>query len=541
MYLYFDSGGILKEIINDKPLRQNSSGWNTIFCYFEDNTIGLTKDNGTIRYVLSDGNDYIVNGTNWLTADAYALTQIPIDQYRDLTHFEYNKNYWMFKFVVPDNVLAISGVLGICIRILDADNHIISMQRVACMVEPTTNAGSVYSGADCIGIDTTISVAEYNDLYRQIENVTTDTSIYFATYNSTTLAQIGNAISSGKVPVCYYNSEFYVYSVTNVVVSPPSTEIVFTRVEGDTIYELKVDDSNAWTSSSKTLLESLTFDNTPTDGSDNPVTSDGIYEALALKQDTLSDGVNIKTINGNSVVGSGNIASKNLLPSIVGHAGKVLKVNADGDNVVWANESGGMNNPMNNQGDIIYGEAIGTPTRLAKGSAGQVLTMNSLGTIPEWKTPTTGMSNPMNNVGDIIIGGTDGTPTKLAIGSSGQVLTSNGTTLTWQNPSGGGGGGGGSGTQLYQHDFTITDVAMGSTTTETYRAITTSSTAFTISTILTDLINTLMFLHNKSTWGWTTCIYNYGLYAIYEFTSTSASNCQSLLSISNVTDVVTAL
>ena len=34
--------------------------------------------------------------------------------------------------------------------------------------------------------------------------------------------------------------------------------------------------------------DELTFDNTPTDGSTNPVTSDGIYEALQLKQDELT-------------------------------------------------------------------------------------------------------------------------------------------------------------------------------------------------------------------------------------------------------------
>ena len=45
---------------------------------------------------------------------------------------------------------------------------------------------------------------------------------------------------------------------------------------------------------------SLTFDNTPTDGSNNPVTSDGIYEALALKQDTLSAGTGIN-ITSNTV------------------------------------------------------------------------------------------------------------------------------------------------------------------------------------------------------------------------------------------------
>lgn len=50
-----------------------------------------------------------------------------------------------------------------------------------------------------------------------------------------------------------------------------------------------------------------------------------------------------------------------------------------------------------------------------------------------------GMNNPMTTVGDIIIGGNSGTPERLGIGSNGQVLTSNGTTMSWQTPSGGGG------------------------------------------------------------------------------------------------------
>ena len=60
----------------------------------------------------------------------------------------------------------------------------------------------------------------------------------------------------------------------------------------------------------------LTFDNVPTALSSNPVKSGGVYSALNVKQDTLYDSAstipsgksaNIKTINGNSILGSGNI------------------------------------------------------------------------------------------------------------------------------------------------------------------------------------------------------------------------------------------
>ena len=61
----------------------------------------------------------------------------------------------------------------------------------------------------------------------------------------------------------------------------------------------------------KTLEDSkqatLTFDATPTDGSTNPVTSNGVFDALATKQATLVSGTNIKTVNSTSILGSGDI------------------------------------------------------------------------------------------------------------------------------------------------------------------------------------------------------------------------------------------
>jgi len=45
--------------------------------------------------------------------------------------------------------------------------------------------------------------------------------------------------------------------------------------------------------------------------------------------------------------------------------------------------------PITTQGDVIFGGASGTGTRLAKGTAGQVLTMNSGATAPEWSLPST--------------------------------------------------------------------------------------------------------------------------------------------------------
>lgn len=65
----------------------------------------------------------------------------------------------------------------------------------------------------------------------------------------------------------------------------------------------------------------LTFDSTPTENSTNPVTSGGIYTALdgfannmsSVFQENLVSGTNIKTVNGQSLLASGNIDTSELI------------------------------------------------------------------------------------------------------------------------------------------------------------------------------------------------------------------------------------
>ena len=51
----------------------------------------------------------------------------------------------------------------------------------------------------------------------------------------------------------------------------------------------------------------IPIDTTPTDGSTNLIDSNAVFDGLATKQETLVSTDNIKTINGNSVLGSGNL------------------------------------------------------------------------------------------------------------------------------------------------------------------------------------------------------------------------------------------
>ena len=81
--------------------------------------------------------------------------------------------------------------------------------------------------------------------------------------------------------------------------------------------------------------DTLTFDNTPTANSSNPVKSGGVKSALDEKQATLVSGTNIKTINNTSILGEGNIdttdSSKLDKSAGVANAGKVMYVNSSGN------------------------------------------------------------------------------------------------------------------------------------------------------------------------------------------------------------------
>lgn len=114
---------------------------------------------------------------------------------------------------------------------------------------------------------------------------------------------------------------------------------------------------------------------------------------------------------------------------------KVVRVNS-GENALefFDIPASGMENPMTTAGDIIYGGADGTPTRLGKGTASQVLKMNSGATAPEWADESGGgMTDPMTTRGDIIYRDASA-PARLAKGASGTVLTMGANDPTWAVP-----------------------------------------------------------------------------------------------------------
>ena len=116
-----------------------------------------------------------------------------------------------------------------------------------------------------------------------------------------------------------------------------------------------------------TKQNTLTFDNAPTSGSTNPVTSGGIKTALDAKQDTLTFDSTPTADSNNPVTSQGikaAIDAKDSLPSQTGHAGEYLKT--DGETASWSNV-----------------ESLPSQT----GNAGKVLTTD--GTTASWQPAQT--------------------------------------------------------------------------------------------------------------------------------------------------------
>ena len=75
-----------------------------------------------------------------------------------------------------------------------------------------------------------------------------------------------------------------------------------------------------------------TIDNSVTQDSPNAVAGGAVYTALQAKQNVLISGTNIKTINSNSLLGSGDLTIDSL-PSQTGHSGELLTTN--GTSASW--------------------------------------------------------------------------------------------------------------------------------------------------------------------------------------------------------------
>ena len=101
-------------------------------------------------------------------------------------------------------------------------------------------------------------------------NISSD-QVFVATYGITTYAEVKAAYDAGKICVLFKDKRYYYIKLID------TASIMFASSNGkDTLYSLTVSSADSWSTYTGQLQSKLTFDAAPTDGSNNPVTSDGI-------------------------------------------------------------------------------------------------------------------------------------------------------------------------------------------------------------------------------------------------------------------------
>ncbi len=122
------------------------------------------------------------------------------------------------------------------------------------------------------GFDVNGVIERYD--YNSLDNLP-ESALFKCTYGTTTASQISQALSDGKVCYCIYGASTY------YLADQSGGIYVFTTIDKNLnqIKKLRVLGST-WSFSFFSLQELLDFDTTPTSGSDNPVTSGGVYTAL---------------------------------------------------------------------------------------------------------------------------------------------------------------------------------------------------------------------------------------------------------------------
>lgn len=173
------------------------------------------------------------------------------------------------------------------------NNKKFEMQSDGTWSDITTSSGgggggaTVYLTADNIAYDNTTSGLTADDVQEALDEIVSEMPTIPSTYdaddinydNTTSGLSATNVQDALDEIVSDIPSIPSTYDADDIVYDNTSSGMTATNVQ-DAIDELNTDLSGK--------QDTLTFDNTPTQSSTNPVTSDGIYTALSGKQATLT-------------------------------------------------------------------------------------------------------------------------------------------------------------------------------------------------------------------------------------------------------------
>ena len=284
MYLYFNREGILKEVINDKALRQGSVNVNKIYVYIEELDTSIPQ-NFFVNYRLPDGTKIPEFQQEFLAIPTADYMEVPYNPRRDLKFFKYSEKYPFYEIPldteiagVQYNALSQYGSVALTLRVGSLD----TLGLVVFNVEESAD------GEPEIHWDEYISLAQFNYLLSLLNTYYSKEQVeeYIQLYINTALASkvdktnIGNKIYAtdplGEQTTLTYSKDYFDYDA-----------IVQRQSNGQ-----------------------LSVPQTPIDNYD-ATSKEYVDNQLATKQDRLVSGTNIKTLTVDgvekSLLGSGTI------------------------------------------------------------------------------------------------------------------------------------------------------------------------------------------------------------------------------------------
>ena len=153
------------------------------------------------------------------------------------------------------------------------------------------------------------------------ENTISSNQVFVATYGTTTFQEIKDAYEVGKICICK-NVELIgtLYEISNSVI-----RFQYTKPNQGYIVSYSVSYNNIWTYNELSIQSKLTFDTTPTEGSSNPVTSDGIKKAI--------DVVNTDIVNLNQSLDDVKTDLNNLTDTVNNHTTQIGGLQTDVESI----------------------------------------------------------------------------------------------------------------------------------------------------------------------------------------------------------------
>ena len=112
MYIYFDTNGTIKEVINDESIRRGSSDYNKIYCYLEGN-----PDIDDIWYLQKNPDGTLTNEVSFV--DNIVTKAIPYDAKRDMKYFQDFEEYQFYVFTLSSSYLSQNGLVVATIRVAE--------------------------------------------------------------------------------------------------------------------------------------------------------------------------------------------------------------------------------------------------------------------------------------------------------------------------------------------------------------------------------------------------------------------------------------